>query len=281
MKPTSQDIDAVCSLVNELCGIYLDDSKSYLIEGRLSDLVDRHGCDSYADLARKARSGLGHQIKTEIVDAITTNETLWFRDSSPFEAMRYKLLPELLDAKASTLFPRKLRIWSAACSTGQEAYSIAMALGDVLPDIDRWDIQIHGTDISPAAVDQARRGVYSDLEISRGLEQKYRGAYFLREGRDWRINDQLRSMCRFDVKNLLGPMPGLGKYDFIFCRNVAIYFTDEDRKKVFDRVADSLNPEGWLFVGSSESLTGMGQHWTAERHCRAVCYRLSGTPVAV
>ncbi|MEM6330063.1 MAG: protein-glutamate O-methyltransferase CheR [Planctomycetota bacterium] len=276
MKATPKDIDAVCSLVDDLCGICLDSSKSYLIEGRLAELVTRHGCGSYAELAAKARGGLGRAIQSEIVDAITTNETLWFRDNHPFEAMRYKLLPEMLDAKAATPFPRKLRVWSAACSTGQEAYSIAMAMADILPDFDAWDLQLYGTDISPAAVAKAKQGVYTDLEISRGLDQTHRGAYFVRKGRDWQINQAIRKKCRFEVKNLLGPMPGLGKFDFIFCRNVAIYFADKDRKTLFNRVADSLNPGGWLFVGSSESMTGMGPRWATERHCRAVCYRLSG-----
>lgn len=273
MNPTPQDIDAICGLVNDLCGIALDDSKSYLIEGRLADLVTRHSCESYVDLARKARTAAGRDLKTEIVDAITTNETLWFRDKTPFEAIKYKLMPEILDAKTKSPFPKRVRVWSAACSTGQEAYSIAMTFAEMVPNIDDWDFQVHGTDISPAAVAKAQEGVYSDLEISRGLDQNYRGGYFVKKGRDWQINQKLRSKCRFEVRNLLGKLNGMGKFDIIFCRNVAIYFTLADRQKLFRNLADMLNPGGWLFVGSSESLNDLSSTWTPYRHCRAVCYQ--------
>lgn len=273
MTPTPEDLDAICGLIDDLCGIALDKSKSYLIEGRLADLAGRHGCQSYVELARRARSATQRDLKTEIVDAITTNETLWFRDSSPFDALRYKLLPELIDAKASGPNPRRMRIWSAACSTGQEAYSIAMTFGDIVPSIKDWDLQIHGSDISPAAVEKANRGVYSDLEISRGLDQRYRGAYFVKQGKDWAVNPQLRSRCNFEVRNLLGPLTGIGKFDVVFCRNVAIYFKPADRKRLFEQVASTLNPGGWLFVGSSESLLDLGPNWRPHHHCRAVCYQ--------
>ncbi|MEN1678220.1 MAG: protein-glutamate O-methyltransferase CheR [Planctomycetota bacterium] len=273
MTPTPDDINAICGLVDDLCGIALDESKSYLIEGRLADLASRHGCESYAELARRARAATGRQIKSDIVDAITTNETLWFRDSSPFEALRYKLLPEMIDAKAGTPTPKKFRIWSAACSTGQEAYSIAMAFGDIVPNLADWDLEIFGSDISPAAVEKAKRGAYSDLELSRGLEQKYRGAYFVRQGREWQVNPLLRSKCRFEVRNLLEPLTGVGKFDIAFCRNVAIYFKPADRKRFFEQIAAQLNPGGWLFAGSSESRIDLGPKWTPHRHCRAVCYQ--------
>ena len=274
MTPTPADIDAVCDLVNDLCGIYLDEQKDYLIEGRLARLVKENGCANYAELARKAR---GKQpLKEQIVNAITTNETLWFRDKSPFEALRHKLIPELIDAKSSSPFPHRFRIWSAACSTGQEAYSIAMAFADVVPRIGDWDLQIYGSDISPAAVEQARSGTYNQLEISRGLSQKEIGAYFVRNGSGWRVNDTLRRICRFEVQNLLKPKPNLGKFDIIFCRNVAIYFTPSDRKKLFLNLAKTLNTGGWLLTGSGESLADLGPNWSPKQHCLATCYQPSG-----
>lgn len=273
MTPTPDDMDAICGLIDDLCGIALDESKGYLIEGRLADLANRHGCKSYVELANRARSATQRKLKTDIVDAITTNETLWFRDRSPFDALRYKLLPELIDAKAGSAGARRIRVWSAACSTGQEAYSIAMTFGDTVPKIDDWDLRIYGSDISPAAVEQAQRGVYSDLEISRGLEQKYRGAYFLKQGRNWAVNPRLRARCSFEVRNLLAPLSGVGKFDIVFCRNVAIYFKPADRKRLFHQVASTLNPGGWLFVGSSESLMDLGPNWRPHHHCRAVCYQ--------
>lgn len=270
---TPQALDAVCDLVNDLCGIYLDESKGYLIEGRLSDVVKQHGCESYLHLVEKARQNLSPQLKTDIVNAITTNETLWFRDSTPFEALRYKILPELIDAKASSVYPKRLRIWSAACSTGQEVYSIAMAFADIMPRIQDWDLQIVGTDISPAAVEKAKQGVYGNLEISRGLDHEHRNAYFTPRGEQWEVSDVLKSKCQFEVRNLLEPFTSLGQFDIIFCRNVAIYFTPEKRKDLFLRLGQSLNPGGWLFTGSSESLIEYGPQFKPFQHCRAVCYQ--------
>ncbi len=274
MKPTPADIDAVCDLVDELCGIYLDSSKDYLIEGRLAKLVTKSGANSYVDFARKAR--VTPTLKNEVINAITTNETLWFRDSTPFDALRFKILPELIDAKRTSPFPRKLRIWSAASSTGQEAYSIAMAFADVVPDFSRWDLQIYGTDISPAAVEKAKRGVYNDMEINRGLTQQQRGAYFVKAPGGWQVNEAIRRCCRFETRNLLKPFTGVGTFDLIFCRNVAIYFTPPDRKSLFTRLGQTLNRGGWLFTGSGESLADLGPNWAPKQHCRAVCYQPNG-----
>lgn len=274
MKPTTEDVDAICELVDELCGIYLDSSKDYLIEGRLAKLVKQTGASNYADFARIARRDA--TLRTSVVDAITTNETLWFRDSTPFDALRYKIFPELIDAKAGSIAPRKFRIWSAACSTGQEAYSIAMAFADSVPNFESWDLQIYGTDISPEAVARAERGVYNDLEIRRGLSQKHLGAYFLKDRGGWRVNDTLRRRCRFEVRNLLKPFAGVGSFDVIFCRNVAIYFTPEARRSLFLRLGQSLNRGGWLFTGSGESLLDLGPNWKPKEHCRALCYQPNG-----
>lgn len=274
MKPTPEGIDAICSLVSELCGIYLDSSKDYLIEGRLAKLVKQTGSVDYADFARKARRT--PSIEADVINAITTNETLWFRDSTPFDALRYKIIPELIDAKASSPFPKRFRVWSAASSTGQEAYSIAMAFADVIPDIDQWDLQIYGTDISSAAVEHAKRGFYNELEVSRGLTQKHRGAFFVKAPGGWQVNDALRRKCRFEPRNLLKPFTGIGSFDIIFCRNVAIYFTPEDRKSLFLRLGRTLNRGGWLFTGSGESLMDLGANWSPKQHCRAVCYQPNG-----
>lgn len=274
MKPTAEDIDAICGLVNDLCGIYLDESKDYLIEGRLSKLLQTTKCASYRDLALKVRGD--RSLQTEVVDAITTNETLWFRDSSPFEALKFKIIPELIDAKSKSPFPKRFRIWSAACSTGQEAYSIAMAFADTVTDFDSWDLQVIGTDVSPAAVAAAERGEYSQLEVNRGLDQKHMGAFFVRAGTKYRVNDVLRRRCKFQVRNLLKPLSDLGSFDIIFCRNVSIYFTRPDRDLMFKRLGKMLNKGGWLFTGSGESLADLGPNWAPKRHCRAVCYQPNG-----
>lgn len=268
----TEDIDAVCGLVSDLCGIYLDESKDYLIENRLADLLKRHGCESYVALAQKARAG-DRAVKTDIVNAITTNETLWFRDTSPFEALKNKVFPELIDARGKSICARKLRVWSAACSTGQEAYSIAMTLLEIMPDLEGWDVKIVGTDICETAVAHATTGHYSKMEIGRGLDQSHLSGYFVQEGDGWTVCDAVKNLCRFEVGNLFSPFTHFGKFDIIFCRNVVIYFTPEDRKKIFHRVSDSLASDGWLFAGASELLSDLGPNWKAQQHCRAMCYR--------
>jgi chemotaxis protein methyltransferase CheR len=270
---TPADIDAVCGLVDDLCGLCWDESKAYLIESRLGSIAKREGCANYVDLVRRVKAKASPSLQSEVIDAVTTHETLWFRDNSPFEALRHKIFPELIDAKAKTAFPRRVRIWSAACSTGQEPYSIAMTLAEVLPEVVNWDVQILGTDISPGSVEQASRGLYSDMEIGRGLDPQRQREFFTRQGAQWKISDEIRSLCSFGVRNLHEPFSGIGAFDVIFCRNVAIYFTTDDRRSIFERMSQQLNPNGWILVGSSESLGDMGSRWVPQFHCRANCYR--------
>ena len=268
-----QDIDVVCELVNDLCGIYWDESKAYLIESRLSSLVEKHDCGSHTELVKKVRCNLVPGLKEEIIDAVTTNETLWFRDNSPFEALRYKILPELIDAKANGIASKRIRVWSAACSSGQEAYSIAMEIVETVPQVDTWDVQILGTDIAPKVVEQAKRGVFNHLEIERGMKNDYLRKYFVQTDDGWQVQDRIRAMCRFQTRNLHDPFASLGPFDITFCRNVAIYFPEEMRRSLFERLANVLTSEGWLFAGSSESLLDLGRQWHPQQHCRANCYR--------
>jgi chemotaxis protein methyltransferase CheR len=270
---TPADVDAVCDLVDNLCGICWDSSKSYLIESRLANIFQRSGCANYADFARRVQANLLPTLRAEVIDAVTTHETLWFRDNSPYEALKHKIFPELIDAKAGTAFPKRIRIWSAACSTGQEPYSIAMTLADVVPDVHRWDVQIVGTDISPGSVETASRGLYSEMEMGRGMDPQRLNKHFTKHGTQWKISDEIRSMCNFSARNLHDPFTGFGSFDVIFCRNVAIYFTAVDRKSIFTRMGQILQPNGWILVGSSESLGDMGPRWAPQFHCRANCYR--------
>ena len=270
---TTQDIDAVCDLVNDLCGVYWDHSKAYLIDSRLGTILKSQGCANYVDFAQRVRTTVSPELRAEVVDAVTTHETLWFRDSSPYEALRHKIFPELIDSKAGTAHAKRFRIWSAACSTGQEPYSIAMTLADLVPDIYSWDVQILGTDISQASVATASRGVYGELEMNRGMDPARLNKYFIKQDHQWRVRDEIRSMCCFEECNLHGSFAGLGPFDVIFCRNVVIYFTPEDRRKIFDRMVRTLQPNGWILVGSSESLADLGPQWMPQFHCRANCYR--------
>lgn len=273
MKLAATEVASVAGLVMDLCGILLDESKGYLIESRLAPIAQHHGLESYTELVHKARFSYDQQLLKQIIDAITTNETLFFRDESPFEALQHKALPELIDSKAGTAFPRRLRIWSAACSTGQEPYSIAMTLHDLIPDVQAWDISILATDICDAAIEQASRGAYSAFEIERGLKPRYLERYLTRHDNNWKVRDELRALVSFQNLNLMTPLTGMGPFDIVFCRNVAIYFTPDGRRDVFRRISQTLTRDGYLFVGCAESLADLGPQFTPHHHCRGMFYR--------
>ncbi len=273
MKVTPDDIKIVSRLVNDLCGVVLDESKGYLIENRLSEIAESEGCKTFSELYYKVRYDKGGSLKEKIVGAITTQETLFFRDTSPFDALQHKAIPELIDSKAGSLHPKRIRIWSAACSTGQEPYSIAMVLSELIPDIHSWDIQITATDIADHAIKQASLGKYTDYEIRRGMKESLLQKYFTREDNSWKVKDELRSLIVFKKINLLEPLSGLGPFDIIFCRNVAIYFSPEVRRELFERLTSVLVPEGYLFVGSAESLADLGPRFKPQNHCRSVFYQ--------
>jgi len=276
MQVTPEEIPAVARLVDELCGVVLDETKGYLIDSRLAGVAEAAGCANFGEFCRKARAS--RTLQNQIIDAITTQETLFFRDNSPFEALKHKTIPETIDAKAGTPFPKRLRIWSAACSTGQEPYSIAMTLCELLPDAPSWDINILATDISDSTIAQASMGRYAKHEIQRGMAPNMLSKHFHEEAGQWRVKEELRSLIRFDRRNLLQPFTGLGPFDIIFCRNVAIYFDTDVKRRLFNRLADRLTPEGYLFVGSSESLTSLDPRFVAQHHCRGVFYQPNKRP---
>lgn len=183
------------------------------------------------------------------------------------------LISELIDSKERSAFPRRLRIWSAAASTGQEAYSIAMSIRELIPDISNWDIHILGTDVSDAAIAKASRGRYTAKEVERGMSATMLKQYFRRRDNDWVIEDRVRSMVSFRTFNLHDTFDSLGKFDFIFCRNVAIYFTPEARRSLFERLTKNLVNQGCLFVGSSEMLTSIGPQFVPLTHCGSIFYQ--------
>lgn len=273
MQVNAEDLKAIARLVADLCGVVLDETKGYLIESRLGRIARERGCATFSELYYKARYDTDPALRNEIVNAITTQETLFFRDTSPFEALQYKILPEMIDARARTAFPRRLRIWSAACSTGQEPYSIAMTLHELLPDVHSWDVNILATDISDAALAHASKGSYAPHEIQRGMPAALLNKYFVSQAPGWRVSDPLRALIKFQQINLLAPFPVGAKFDVIFCRNVAIYFSPTDRASLFQRLSNQLAPDGVLFVGASESLTDLGPRFQPQRHCRATFYR--------
>lgn len=274
IKVSSEELRIIARYIHDLCGIILDESKAYLIESRLSPLMQELGCQNYQELYFKAKNDPTRLLPGRIVDAITTNETSFFRDRSPFELLKHKLVPDHLDRIQETGAPKTLSIWSAAASTGQEIYSIAITLSEIIPDLARWKIRLLGTDISDAAIAQASYGKYNRVEIERGLPPGHIQKYFNPQGNFWRIKDEIRAMASFQKMNLLDPVLAVGKWDIIFCRNVAIYFTPENRTKLFDRLANQLNPNGALIIGSTESLLGVSTRYVRQEHHNAVFYQL-------
>ncbi len=276
-KVTADDLKIISKYILNISGIELDESKAYLIETRLNGLVKEYQCSSYGELCSRAKIDSSKTIENRIIDAISTNETLFFRDAKPFEVFQHKILPDLIDRRteqSSGLLPIPIRIWSAACSTGQEVYSIAMVLMELLPNLKKYNIKLIGTDISDTAIAQASYGRYNKFEIERGLTQKMLQKYFVPNGGNWRICDEIRAMVAFDKRNILQPFNGMGKVDVVFCRNVAIYFKLEDRKKLFEKIAQIMEPDGYLIIGSTESLTGICPIFESRRYLRTIYYQL-------
>lgn len=272
MSLTASQIQAVCKLTEKITGIQWDQSKDYLIETRLVNRLKDFGCKTLEELLRKVEGG-DATVRNAFIDSVTTRETLFFRDELPYVALEHKALPEIIDAKAGSHYPRRLRVWSAAASSGQEAYSLAMTLLEMLPDFEKWDVQILATDISDAALSTASRGFYTDFEIGRGMRQDLLRRYFKPAAGGWQVKDEVRSLVTFQKQNLLQPFANVGPFDIIFCRYVAIYFDPPTRRELFERLSKVLTHDGAIFVGSSENLADFGPKWAPQFHCRAVFYQ--------
>ena len=222
-------------------------------------VVNRLGFSSYSELYYRAKSDNTGEITPQIVEAITTNETSFFRDQSPFDLLKFKIIPEHFERveNPERKENKTLRIWSAACSSGQEIYSVTMILKELLGQLELYNVKMVATDISDGMVSKASKGIYTPMEVNRGLSPGQIGKYFYAEENNYKIRDELRAFVTFRKINLLEPFTGLDYFDIILCRNVAIYFKPEDRKKLFTRFANQLNPNGILIIGSSETLLGI------------------------
>ena len=206
-----------------------------------------------------------------MIDALTTNETLFFRDLHPFEALRTEVIPELMEKRMST---RKLRIWSAACSTGQEPYSIAMLLEEHFPALRTWQLEIVGTDLSERVLNQAREGTYQQFEVNRGLPAKALIQFFKQNGSRWILNEAIKKHVRFSRMNLAKPWPSMGTFDIIFMRNVLIYFEVDVRKQILSRVRDVLAPDGLLALGNAETAITLDARYEPSPRGRATFFKL-------
>jgi chemotaxis protein methyltransferase CheR len=260
--------------IHEICGVNLDESKGYLIETRLAGLLRENGSGSWSELLHKVKTDVSRSLNLKVINAITTNETSFFRDTSPFDLLQHKLFPELIDRRnKSGVRPVPIRILSAACSTGQEAYSTAIVLKELLRDFRGYDIRILGIDISDAAVKQASYAHFSRLELDRGLPQDKLSRYFEPVGEKWKVRDELRALASFRCANLLKPVISPAPFDIIFCRNVAIYFTEPDKIRLIRNLGQVLAKDGALIIGATESIAGLCPEFEPKRYLRAVFYQ--------
>lgn len=238
-------------LLEQHTGIDLGDGKDYLVNSRLGGVMREHNISSLAELVQQLRGGVAFKLQQQVIDAMTTNETQWFRDTQPFQLLSSVILPELSGARTGSL-----RIWSTACSSGQEPYSIAMQVDEYrrgrLGSL-RSVVEILGTDISRKVLTQAQNGFYDRYSIERGLSAQRRSRYFLDRNDGWQVQDTLKREVRFRELNLLRSFATLGRFQVIFCRNVLIYFSQERRRDIVQRMVDILQPAGYLLLGASET----------------------------
>ena len=272
MKLTGNEFELLKSFVEKHCGIHLEPGKEYLIETRLADIAIEHGCASFFEFYQKAQADGTGKLRNRIVDAMTTNETYFFRDDNLWSHLREVAVPALLK-KAAT---GPVRVWSAAASTGQEAYSVAMLFDELAraqgtPSLVS-NLEILGTDISSAALFLAIAGRYDSLAIRRGLSDERRHRYFKESGSVWAISEEIKSRVKFRRFNLMDGLAPLGTFDLVLCRYVAIYFQESFKKDLFLRIADTLKPGSPLFLGATETLRGLGDAYEAVLHKNCTAY---------
>ncbi|KAF0114361.1 MAG: chemotaxis protein methyltransferase CheR [Hyphomonadaceae bacterium] len=251
MKPT--DFDFISKLVKERSGLVLTPEKAYLVESRLGPIARREGIATLDDLVSNLRLSGNQKLIEAVVDAMTTNETFFFRDKTPFEILENVILPDLIAKKRGA----PIKIWCAAASTGQEPYSIAMVIDQLGHKLAGSRVEILGTDISERCLEKAKAGIYTQFEVQRGLPVTQLMKYFRKEGDAWKIADSLKANIRFRHMNLLDDFRTLGRFDVIFCRNVLIYFDTPTKKRVLDRMAQQMEAPGYLLMGAAETVLGV------------------------
>jgi chemotaxis protein methyltransferase CheR len=259
----------VRDLVRRESAIVLETGKEYLVESRLTPLARQAGCPDVNAFVSALQARFDPVVSRQVVEALTTNETSWFRDGDPFTALRSTVLPDLAERRPG----RHLRIWSAACSSGQEPYSIAMTALDT-PAVAGWNVEVLGTDLSEEMVARACAGTYSQLEVNRGLPAAALVKHFVRDGPCWRIAPSVAAGVTFRQLNLVRPFPALGRFDVVFMRNVLIYFDLATRSDILRRVRQVLASDGYLFLGAAEMTMGVDDAWARVSTGRSSVYRI-------
>lgn len=271
MSMNASNFEFIRQLIMRRSAIVLDESKGYLVQARLLPLVRTLGLPSIDQLVLELRKHPDGHLADQVVDAMTTNETFFFRDAVPFDALRDDIIPRLLACRASS---RRLSIWCAACSTGQEPYSVAMLVREHFRAYRDWDVHILASDISYNALAQAAEGRYGEVEIQRGLPSALRDKYFLRRGGYWWIADEIRSMVSFRLLNLIGDWPALPPMDIVLLRNVMVYFETDMKHRVLSRVRGQLRNDGYLFLGGVETTLLLDDAFVRIQHGRVSYYQL-------
>ncbi|HEX9461123.1 MAG TPA: protein-glutamate O-methyltransferase CheR [Alphaproteobacteria bacterium] len=276
MKP--DDFAFFCKLILDRTGLVLGGEKTYLIESRLTPVARKHNLAGLDVLATALRQGRDPALLRDFTDALMTNESFFFRDGKPFEQFRQVVLPRLLAGRAQQ---RQFRIWSAACSTGQEAYSLAMILKEEAAKLQGWKIEIVGTDISHDVLGRARAGIYTQFEVQRGLPIQFLVKYFKQDGDKWQISPEIRAMVQYREFNLLEDPVGFGRFDVVFCRNVLIYFDQAKKTLILDRISRMLPPDGLLYLGGAETVLGVSDRFEPLAGHRGIYAVTGAAPASV
>lgn len=250
----TRSFDSLCAYLRRTSGLVLGSDKQYLVESRVMPVMKRAGLSELGELVRALELNRMPGLAEEVMQAMTINETYFFRDRTPFEMLRQNIMPRMIIARAAQ---KKIRIWCAASSTGQEPYSIAMIVQELAPCLASWQVEIIATDLSQAALRTAENAIYSQFEVQRGLTPEQIQRFFRPTGQVWQLKDEVRSRVKFKHFNLLNSYGALGQFDIIFCRNVLIYFEPERKADVLTRMAKTLAADGILALGASESIIGL------------------------
>lgn len=276
MKPVNYEY--ISKFLLDKSALSLGSGKEYLLDSRLLPLAKSRHLGSVDDLVELLKTGRQGDLETAVIEAMTTNETLFFRDATPFEEITQIFLPDIIKARQAS---RTLRIWCAACSTGQEPYSIAMLLMEHFPQlVSNWQIEILCTDIDSQVLKRAQDGIYSSFEVQRGLPQHLLRKYFEQlSGNQWRIREPLRQLMTFKQQNLLTEFGSIGSFEIIMCRNVLIYFETETKKKILERMARHLSTPGFLFLGAAETILGITQMYQRAQQTRSAVYHHATSPL--
>jgi chemotaxis protein methyltransferase CheR len=271
----AEDFNLLKGILKERSGLALSEDKHYLLESRLMPVARKLGLAGLDDLIRAIRTERKEALLRDVTEAMTTNESYFFRDNQPFDQFRDLTLPTLLESRSSA---RRIRIWSAACSTGQEPYSLAMILKDVATKLAGWRVEIVATDLSNETLEKAKVGLYSQFEVQRGLPIQYLMKNFQQIDEMWQIDPSIRAMVTFKQFNLLDSFAILGAFDVIFCRNVLIYFEKETKGQVLDKMARCMPSDGVLYLGGAETVLGVTETFTPVKGQRGVYRQVGETP---